>query len=344
MNHKLFLSPLLLAFACGGGDDESFPTFRLSWSEYPAWSLFGVAHEIGLIDGRRGQMGPLEAEWSVDLELERALYGASVAGFATAGVDAACLTNVDALRVSLSRKSVALLPTSTSNGADALVAVGCSELGDLEGQRVLGLAASMSQYVFERNLELAGLSPTAVEFVSTEPAVAAETLLASEQCAIVVRNPRAAALLAARDDAEVIFDSSTLPGEVLDLVVVGADSLEREGGDRFARCLLEVYYTLAARLQDPARREDLLFELAKSCPDLDLAGLERVLASVELFDSPAKALTLYRSGEAERTMTTVADYCAKHGFLARAPSLAFAAAADVDLCFDPSWLERALQE
>ena len=26
------------------------PSFSLAWSEYPSWSVFGVAHELGLVD------------------------------------------------------------------------------------------------------------------------------------------------------------------------------------------------------------------------------------------------------------------------------------------------------
>ena len=29
------------------------PSFSLSWSEYPSWSVFGVAGELGLIDGKK---------------------------------------------------------------------------------------------------------------------------------------------------------------------------------------------------------------------------------------------------------------------------------------------------
>ena len=35
------------------------PVFTLAWSEYPSWSLFAVASELGLIDGRKGQQGTL---------------------------------------------------------------------------------------------------------------------------------------------------------------------------------------------------------------------------------------------------------------------------------------------
>ena len=33
------------------------PKFLLAWSEYPSWSIFGVASDVGLIDGEPGKMG-----------------------------------------------------------------------------------------------------------------------------------------------------------------------------------------------------------------------------------------------------------------------------------------------
>ena len=38
----------------GGGSTATAPPtkFTLAWSEYPSWSIFGVADEVGLIDGK----------------------------------------------------------------------------------------------------------------------------------------------------------------------------------------------------------------------------------------------------------------------------------------------------
>ena len=46
------------------------PVFSLAWSEYPSWSVFGVASELGLINGEAGKVGPIEQKWGVDIELK----------------------------------------------------------------------------------------------------------------------------------------------------------------------------------------------------------------------------------------------------------------------------------
>jgi hypothetical protein len=61
--------------ASGGGSASKAPAkFKLAWSEYPSWSIFGVADEVGLIDGKEGAMGSIEKKYNVDIELVLADY------------------------------------------------------------------------------------------------------------------------------------------------------------------------------------------------------------------------------------------------------------------------------
>ena len=46
--------------AAASDAQDAVPVFSLAWSEYPSWSVFGVAHEIGIINGKEGEMGPIE--------------------------------------------------------------------------------------------------------------------------------------------------------------------------------------------------------------------------------------------------------------------------------------------
>jgi hypothetical protein len=46
----------------------------LAWSEYPSWSVFGVADKEGLLDGKEGAQGSIEKKWNVDIVLNYAEY------------------------------------------------------------------------------------------------------------------------------------------------------------------------------------------------------------------------------------------------------------------------------
>ena len=46
----ILMSVLAMAFVVGLGckPKDDAPSFSLAWSEYPSWSVFGVADELGL--------------------------------------------------------------------------------------------------------------------------------------------------------------------------------------------------------------------------------------------------------------------------------------------------------
>ena len=89
--------------------ESGFPTFSLAWSEYPSWSIFGVAHVDGFINGKEGELGPIEEKWKVDIVLREADYDTCITMYGAGQVDAACLTNMDSLNPSIGRRSTMIL-------------------------------------------------------------------------------------------------------------------------------------------------------------------------------------------------------------------------------------------
>src|SRR5262245_57513282 len=130
------------------------PSFSLAWSEYPSWSVFGVAHAMKLIDGAAGKQGPIEQKWNVDIVLKEAEYDPCLTMYGASQCDAVCITTLDALNPSLSRPSVVILPTSTSYGADALlVPKTIISVKKLRGKKITGLAMRVSEYCINRIIE-----------------------------------------------------------------------------------------------------------------------------------------------------------------------------------------------
>ena len=60
---------LITLNGCGGNQDDTktVPSFSLAWSEYPSWSVFGVADVTGIINGKKGELGPVEEKWGIDI-------------------------------------------------------------------------------------------------------------------------------------------------------------------------------------------------------------------------------------------------------------------------------------
>ena len=232
-------------------------TFSLAWSEYPSWSVFGVADQLGLIDGAAGKKGTMEEKWNVDVELKSLDYDACLQAYGNSTIDAVCITNMDILAPAGGRNSVAILPTSTSAGADACIVVGIDSVDDLKGKDSYGLELSVSQYMFERVLEDMGKDPADFPFKQMDPA-AASTAMKQGQAdieSIVVWNPFVMQTLREQTNSKVLFDSTKIPEEIVDMVVVGEDALKREGGEAFAACVADTFYEVSRQIEDAATRK-----------------------------------------------------------------------------------------
>ena len=324
----------------GSTDAGDAPAFTLAWSEYPSWSVFGVADEEGLIDGDAGSLGPLERKWKVDVVLKQADYDPCLTMYAGGQVDAVCITNIDALAPSAGRDSVAVLPTSTSVGGDACIAVGVKGLAGLKGTPTHGLEKSVSQYVFERALEAQGEDPAQYPFRNMDPAVAAQAMQtgSAEVKSIIVWNPFA--LQTERDlpAARRLFDSSAIPEEVIDLVVVSKASLKKPGGEAFAHCLIDAYYEFCEKLDGPDR-DELVVALGAKFSRLGLEDMNTVLEQTELYKTPAAALKLMNGGAfRDETMPRVVKFAEGHDMLPSTPTVGFADG-NTQLNFDPKYIE-----
>lgn len=321
------------------------PVFSLAWSEYPSWSAFGVADEVGLIDGDEGAMGSVEKKWNVDIVLKEAEYDPCLVMYGSSQVDAVCITNMDVLNPSLSVPSVAILPTSTSYGADAcIVPQEITEVAQLKGKKVHGLAQTVSEYCFVRNLEILGENPNEYTFSNMDPGAAAIAMQQKQEGveAIVVWNPFVLETLNRRPDTRVLFDSSTIPGEIIDMVVATRASLERPGGESFACAVIDAFYAINQRMLSEDTRDDTLIALGEKFSNLDLQSMRKVVQQTKFYETPDVGLALYTGEQIKETMTRVVGFCVKAGIVEKEPATAYGAmtsAPEAALCFDPAYIQ-----
>ena len=332
------------------GPDGKPRRFSLAWSEYPSWSTFGVAHSEKMIDGRAGEMGPIEKKWNVDIVLKEAEYDPCLALYGSGQCDAVCITEMDALNPSLSRPSVVILPTSTSYGADAcLVANTITDVKQLKGKKVFGLAKSVSEYCFVRNLELLGEKEADYQFSNLDPGAAAMAMQQKQKDteAIVVWNPFVLTTLSKRPDVKVLFDSTTIPNEIIDTVVVAQSSLDQPGGGDFACAVIETFYEVNKRLANPATRDATLVALGEKFSHLDLAGMKKVVEQTKFYSTPQEGQEALTNTGLPAIVKRVVDFCVAHAIVPSAPTVAFgtkAEGASAALRFDPSYIKLMLEK
>ena len=352
-SYLVTLSLMLLAVGCTTTDNpdvaksdsaEEVATFSLAWSEYPSWSVFGVADEMGLIDGAAGKLGSLEEEYGVDIELKEAGYDTCLNMFTSKECDGVCITNMDALIVCSGadgRDGVAVMPTSTSLGADAcLVTEAVTDIEALKGVPVHGLKGTVSEYCFVRCLEQAGFDEADFDFSNQDPAIAAQNMQNGSEShqAIMVWNPFVLQTLSDRDDVRVLFDSSEIPGEIVDMVVVGRDVLEQPGSDKFVQAVAAAFYAVSDAL-DAEGGDEVLVALGKKFSNLDLSQMKQVVEQTQFYKTPSAAADLMNGEAFQATMQTVTKFCESHG-LVESPSVGYGPdAGEVNLRFDHSLLD-----
>jgi NitT/TauT family transport system substrate-binding protein len=324
------------------------PSFSLAWSEYPSWSAFGVAHEFNIINGKKGKLGPIEEKWGVDIVLKQADYDPCLIMYGAKQTDAVCITNMDVLNPSLTRPSVAILPTSTSHGADAcIVTSDITEAKHLKGKKVYGLAKTVSEYCFVRNLEKLGENPTEYNFVNMDPGAAALAMQQKQDKyeAIVVWNPFVLETLNKRKDVRVLFDSTSIPGEIVDMVVVAQESLSKPGGRDFACAIIDAFYEINKRLADPKTRDEALLALGEKFSNLKLQAMRKVVQQTKFYDTPDKAEQLFGSKEFKEVMKTVADFCVKNDIAPKQPKIGYGdKESGENIRFDTQYIEAVAKK
>ncbi|MCA9187813.1 MAG: hypothetical protein R3E01_21415 [Pirellulaceae bacterium] len=350
-SYQHWLASLLLAVVAvagcntkngGSGSSGDIPSFSLAWSEYPSWSVFGVAHANKLIDKDAGKMGPIEEKWGVDIVLKQLDYDSCIKQYGNGDVDAVCITNMDILSPSLGRSSVAVLPTSTSNGADACIVIGINDLDELKSHKVYGLGRSVSEYCFVRNLQLNNKNEAEYQFTDKAPEDAAVAMQTDPDTtkAIVVWNPFVLETLRKVNGSKRLFDSSTIAGEIVDMVAVAEQSLEQPGGDKFACAVIDTYYQVSKMIDDSLTRDETLLALAaKFAPDLTLEDMNVIVKETDFYETPELGTELFTGDKLPEIMQQVVGFCSSHGMVDKEPTIVYGSG-DANLRFDASYIKK----
>lgn len=186
-----------------------------------------------------------------------------------------------------------------SQGADDLVATPAS--GDLHSllHRRVGLEASpLAAHLLLRALKAGGLGVRDVETVSLDTEDQAEAFTSGKVDAVVTREPDRTRLLAG--GASSLFDSSRIPGQVVDVLFVRPGAVT-DRGDVLHK-LVEGWLTAYARLEQD--RPATLAQLASGL-SLEVANVEQALGGVRLGDLAINRQML--SGPSPAIASTLAD-------------------------------------
>jgi NitT/TauT family transport system substrate-binding protein len=136
--------------------------------------------------------------------------------------------------------------------------------------------------------------------------------------AVVTWNPLVSTILE-DPTAKKVFDSSQVPGEIIDLMVANSGVLK--DNPNFGKALAGIWYETAALLTADSADGKAAREAMGQASGTDLKGFESQLAATKLFAKPADAVAFTASGSLPKTMDLVRNFLFEKGLLGNgAPS------------------------
>ena len=304
------LALMLCAVAAGSVHAAPKKDFKVAWSIYVGWMPWGYAADTGIVKKWADKYGlTIEVKQFND-------YVESINQYTAGAFDAVTITNMDALSIPAAGgvDTTAMIMGDFSNGNDAVIVKGKSDIAALKGQKVNLVEFSVSHYLLARALEKAKLAEKDIKVVNTSDADMAGAYKTPEVTAVVTWNPIVAEILGS-PDAKKVFDSSQIPGEIMDLLVVNTAVLK--DNPNFAKALAGIWYeTIAKMTSDDAAAKEAKEAMAKAS-GTDLAGFESQLASTKLFAKPTDAEAFTKSATVGATMDRVRKFLFEKGLLGK---------------------------
>jgi NitT/TauT family transport system substrate-binding protein len=112
-----------------------------------------------------------------------------------------------------------------------------------------------------------------------------------------------------------LFNSSQIPGEILDLTVVRTDVLAKPDGQKFAKALAGAWYEVLALMSAKGPDADkVLAAIAEGSED-SLESYKEQLSTTKMFYTPQSAAAFDASPELKLKMDLVRQFCFAHGLL-----------------------------
>src|SRR5580692_7497931 len=214
----LFLAGSALQPALAAAEKTSF---NVAWSIYVGWMPWDYADQSGILK-------KWATKYGIKIKLTQINdYVESINQYTAGMFDACVMTNMDMLTIPAAGgvDSTALILGDFSNGNDGVVLKGKGKkLEDIKGQKVNLVELSVSHYLLVRALTGVGLRERDLKIVNTSDADIVAAFATPATTAVIAWKPQLSTVLDMQD-AQLVFDSSKIPGEIMDLMVVNTATL-----------------------------------------------------------------------------------------------------------------------
>src|SRR6266446_2764877 len=243
------------------------PTFTVGWSVYVGWNPYYYMTKSGILRKWADKYG-------INIRVQRFDYAPSLDAFVAKNIDACAMTNMEALDMPAAAgvDTTTVLIGDYSNGNDAVIVRDNLSLAQIPGKQVMLVEKTVSQYLFERAMSINGLGNQIkrVQYLNTSDSDIASAFLTNQSKPVVVTWKPLVSQIVKAKGVKVLFNSSQIPGEILDLLVVRTEVLNRAdgSGQKFAKAIAGAWYEVMSLMSAPGVGTDkVLSGIAEASQD-----------------------------------------------------------------------------
>lgn len=342
---SLALAALLVAGLLVSSPVLAKDKFRVAWTIYVGWMPWEYGASQGIVSKWAKKYG-------IEIDVVQINdYVESINQYTSGSFDGCVMTNMDALTIPAASgvDSSALIVGDFSNGNDAIVLKNKKSLKDIKGQRVNLVELSVSHYLLARGLSTVGLSEKDITVVNTSDADMVGVYTTKDVTAVTTWNPLLSEILN-MPKSHKVYDSSQIPGEIIDLMVVNTKTLK--ANPKLGKALTGAWYEIMATMSGRNKKAKSARSHMAKASGTDLKGYDAQLRSTKMFYKPAAAVKFTKSKALKNTMEKVATFSYDHGLLGEGapdakfigietPTGVFGNKGNIKLRFIPDYMQMA---
>ena len=281
--------------------------YRIAWSHYTGWEPWQYILDSGIID-----------KWAkkYNCEIDIILvndYIESINMYTTGQFDGCTMTNMDALAIPAigGVDSTVLIIGDFSNGNDGIVLLNGKTVKDLKGRKLRIVELSVSHYLLTRALDMNGMTERDLTIINTSDADIAGLFITEserdQKAAVCTWNPP---LMQVRNvkGARMVFDSSSIPGEIIDCLVVRSNLPENA-----KKALVGAWFEAMGIMSRRSKTGSSAVKAMAKFAGGTLREFQAQLKTTSMFYNAKDAADFARSPKIKETMEYVRTFSFDHG-------------------------------
>ncbi len=292
------------------------PTFTIGWSVYAGWNPYFYMQKAGILKKWADKYG-------ITIRLQRFDYAASLDSFVAKNLDACTMTNMEALDLPAASgvDSTVVIVGDYSDGNDQVLTRNNIGFPQLPQHRIMLVQKTVSEYLLERGMVLNGQAAQLphLQLTNTSDSDIVPAFLTNKSNQVVVTWKPLVTQILADSSVHPIFDSSKIPGEIMDLLVVRTEVLNRPdgSGQKFAKAVTGAWYETMQRMTTNNPNQAQALRVAASAGGDSLESYREQLKTTALFTTPQSAVGFITGSAIQQKMDLVRKFCFAHGLLGR---------------------------